>query len=342
MDRRMKFSGGIIHWLFLRELHHEGPTYEKRFLFGNHSMRFSNVEFCLITRLHFGIVPDTTRYEALENDLRQRYFGGIDEVSFEDLRVVLTLGEFQAAYDVVKHYFIYILSWILMGLDKRFKIPIWQFQLVGNLDALDTFPWGAHMYRNSICSFKQALDGRPKGFERRRHAKGIDYIRWRPTIFTVYLMPCWPSESEGYDSEPRRVRHMWVQFTTPDLLHLEGIPLPALDVIERRDLDVLEPFDALSFHQIESNFMDLEDTVLALGRMIPHDAYEDITTTRWNVLKFLWSVEDLTMVRGGSLIRTRPWHEVDLVLTLALGDCRPHHRKDSHTGPLKIGSRSAY
>ncbi|KAK2641104.1 hypothetical protein Ddye_022867 [Dipteronia dyeriana] len=60
MDRRMKFSGGVIHRLLLRELHHECPTDEMRFLLGNHLVKFSNVEFYLITGLHFDVVPDTT------------------------------------------------------------------------------------------------------------------------------------------------------------------------------------------------------------------------------------------------------------------------------------------
>ncbi|KAK2655269.1 hypothetical protein Ddye_008321 [Dipteronia dyeriana] len=171
MDRWMKFSGGVIHRLLLRELHHEGLTDEMWFLLENHSVRFSKVEFYLITGLHFCIVPDTTQYEAVENDIHQRYFGGINEVSFEELRVVLTLREFQEAYDAVKFCLIYMLNWILMGFDERFKILLWQFWLVEDLDA---FPWGAHMYMHFICSFKHSIDGRREGFERCQHAKGAD------------------------------------------------------------------------------------------------------------------------------------------------------------------------
>ncbi|KAK2656307.1 hypothetical protein Ddye_009359 [Dipteronia dyeriana] len=147
MDRWMNFSGGVINRLLLRELHHEGPTDEMRFLLGE---------------------------PFVENDIHQRHFGGIEEVSFEKLRVVLTLGEFQEAYDTVKLYLIYMLNWILMRLDERFKIPVWQFRLVKNLDEFDAFPWGAHVYRHIICSFKHALDGRPEGFERRQQAKGTN------------------------------------------------------------------------------------------------------------------------------------------------------------------------
>ncbi|KAK2656678.1 hypothetical protein Ddye_009730 [Dipteronia dyeriana] len=139
MHREMKFSGGIIHMLLLRELQHDGPTDEMQFMLGKHSVRFSKVEFYLITGLRFRVIPDTTKYAAAENGIHQRYFPRADEV--------------------------------LMGVDERFKIPVWQFRQVGDLDA---FPWGAHVYRHSIHSFKHALDDRRDGFERRQQDKDAD------------------------------------------------------------------------------------------------------------------------------------------------------------------------
>ncbi|KAK2638062.1 hypothetical protein Ddye_025857 [Dipteronia dyeriana] len=121
-----------------------------RFLLGNHVVRFSKVEFSLIIGLRFGVVPDTSMYVAVENGIHQRYFPGHDEVSLDDLRVVHTLGEFQRAYNAVKLCLIYMLNWILMGVNERLKIPVWQFRLVEDLNAFDAFPWGAHIYRHSI------------------------------------------------------------------------------------------------------------------------------------------------------------------------------------------------
>ncbi|KAK2658621.1 hypothetical protein Ddye_005154 [Dipteronia dyeriana] len=137
--------GGIIHQLLLRELDHDRPTDELRFLLRNQVVRFSKVEFCLITELLFGVLPDTGMYAAVENGIHQRYFPGADEVSLEELRVVLTLREFQEAYDVVKLCLIYMQNCILMEVDERFKILIWQFRLVEDLTSFDAFPWGAHI-----------------------------------------------------------------------------------------------------------------------------------------------------------------------------------------------------
>ncbi|KAI9159879.1 hypothetical protein LWI28_002789 [Acer negundo] len=174
MYHGMKFSAGIVHRLLIRELHHDGPEDEMRFLLGRHSVRFSKVEFCLITGLKFGELPDMSTYDMVENGIHQRYFEGRDEVEYAELKVVLRIGVFSEQYDAVKLCLLYMLNWILMGLDEREKVPVWQFRLVEDLDAFDAFPWGAHVYRQSIYGFKHALDGRRRRFEQRQRRKGVD------------------------------------------------------------------------------------------------------------------------------------------------------------------------
>ncbi|KAK2637706.1 hypothetical protein Ddye_025501 [Dipteronia dyeriana] len=90
MHRELKFSSGVIHQLLLRELYHDRSIDEMRFLLGNHMVRFWKVEFSLITRLRLGVVPDTSMYIVVENGIHQRYFPAHDEVSLDDLRVILT------------------------------------------------------------------------------------------------------------------------------------------------------------------------------------------------------------------------------------------------------------
>ncbi|KAK3204815.1 hypothetical protein Dsin_018861 [Dipteronia sinensis] len=174
MDWGMKFSGSIVHRLLLCELHHDGPEDEIRFMLGPHSVRFSKVEFCLITGLKFGVIPDMTRYEMVQNRIHERYFSGVAEVDYEQLRAVLRIGIFEEQYDAVKLCLIYMLNWILLELDEREKVPLWQFRIVEDLDAFDAFPWGAHVYRQSIFGFKHAFDGRREQYERRQHEKGTD------------------------------------------------------------------------------------------------------------------------------------------------------------------------
>ncbi|KAK3211893.1 hypothetical protein Dsin_016599 [Dipteronia sinensis] len=174
MDRGMNFLASIVHRLLLRELHHDGPEGEMRFILGPHSVRFSKVEFCLITRLKFEVILDTTRYEVVQNGIHQRYFGGVAEVDYEQLRAILWIGMFEQQYDVVMLCRLYLLNWILIGLDEREKVSVLQIRLVEDLDSFDAFPWGAHLYRQSIFGFKHALDGRRERYKRRHKKKGVD------------------------------------------------------------------------------------------------------------------------------------------------------------------------
>ena len=107
----------------------------------------------------------------VENDIHEQYFQGRD-IEFEELRAVLRIGIFEEQYDAVKLCLLYMLNWILMGLDEREKVSLWQFRLVEDLDAFDAFPWGAYLYSRSINHFKQALVGRSKRFVQRRQTKG--------------------------------------------------------------------------------------------------------------------------------------------------------------------------
>ncbi|KAI9191237.1 hypothetical protein LWI28_005560 [Acer negundo] len=194
MQHNMKFSAGIVHRLLIRELHHDGPENEMRFLLGKHLVRFSKVEFCLITGLKFGQLPDTSTYDVVQNGIHQRYFEGRDEVEFGELRAVVRTGGFAEQYDAVKLCLLYMLNWILMGLDEREKVPLWQFRLIENLDAFDAFPWGAHVYRRSISGFKHALDGRRERFKKDSEKRALKCTRWRCTTYMVVLMHYWEIE----------------------------------------------------------------------------------------------------------------------------------------------------
>ncbi|KAK2648361.1 hypothetical protein Ddye_015850, partial [Dipteronia dyeriana] len=158
MHRCMKFSGDVIHRLLLREVHHTGPSDEMHFMLGNQKVRFSKIEFCLNTELQFDVVLDTSRYAIVGNGIHEHYFTSRDEISFRELKDVLSLSQFQQAYDSVKLYLLYMLNWILMGLDMRVKIPVWQFRLVEDLDAFIAFPRGVQVYNHSTFPFKHALD----------------------------------------------------------------------------------------------------------------------------------------------------------------------------------------
>ncbi|KAK2646739.1 hypothetical protein Ddye_021934 [Dipteronia dyeriana] len=110
MFREMKFFGGIIHRLLLRELHHNSLRDEMHFMLRTQSVRFSKVKFCLISGLRFGVIPETTMYAVMENGIHERYFPGAEEVSLEQIRGVVTGTNFVKDYDAVKLCLLYMLN----------------------------------------------------------------------------------------------------------------------------------------------------------------------------------------------------------------------------------------
>ncbi|KAK2634963.1 hypothetical protein Ddye_029755 [Dipteronia dyeriana] len=119
--QEMKFSGCVIHRLLLRELHHNGPTNEMQFMLGNQSVR-------------------------MKNDIHQQYFPRADEVSFqgdEGCSHPRRVSGGVRCCEALIH--IYVELETDEG-DDRFKIPVWQFRLVEDLDVFDAFPWGAHIF----------------------------------------------------------------------------------------------------------------------------------------------------------------------------------------------------
>ncbi|KAK2665988.1 hypothetical protein Ddye_004562 [Dipteronia dyeriana] len=53
MHREMKFSGGVIHRLLLRELDHAGPTDEIRFLLRNHVWRMAYISGTFLEAMRY-------------------------------------------------------------------------------------------------------------------------------------------------------------------------------------------------------------------------------------------------------------------------------------------------
>ena len=170
--------------LLLRELHHDRSTDEMWFILGSRSVRFSKVKVCLITGLKFGVIPDMTQIEEVENGLHQRYFSSRDLITLEELQARILQGEWQQQYNLVKLCLVLLLNCFLIGLEEREYIPIWQLLLVDDLASFEAFPWGSHVYKYSIYGFIDALYDRRQRFQQRQEKKGIEnHKKERYSIF---------------------------------------------------------------------------------------------------------------------------------------------------------------
>ncbi|KAK2658533.1 hypothetical protein Ddye_005066 [Dipteronia dyeriana] len=229
MHQTMQFSGTVVHRLLLREIHHDGSPYEMQFLLGNVCVRFSKIEFCLITGLKFGIIPDTSEYLEVENGIHQRCFGGQNEIKIEELKERVQQGQWTEQFDVVKLCLLLLLHVFLIGGDERGSVPIWQVRLVDNLDGFDAFPWGCLVYSYSIYGFKTALSSRRGRFEQRLRIKGKDkhpkekYNIWGFSyallIFALEVIPALAKEfatRRNVDPFPRILKWEFTRRPRPD------------------------------------------------------------------------------------------------------------------------------
>ncbi|KAK3193028.1 hypothetical protein Dsin_024338 [Dipteronia sinensis] len=124
MQGGMAFSGGIIHRLLLRELQHDEPSDEMRFMLGPRSVWFSKVEFCLISGLKFGAIQDTVLYEDVQNGIHHKYFGGRATVTFAELEARIEQGQWQEQSDAVKLCLMYMLNCVSIRAEERNSVPI--------------------------------------------------------------------------------------------------------------------------------------------------------------------------------------------------------------------------
>ncbi|KAK2665987.1 hypothetical protein Ddye_004561 [Dipteronia dyeriana] len=86
-----------------------------------------------------------------------------------------------------------------MGVDERFKIPVWQFRFVEDLTAFDAFPWVPTYKGILFChsSMRYPSDVRREANSHR----AMLYIQLRGTTFTIYHMLYWSSREGSYEEE---------------------------------------------------------------------------------------------------------------------------------------------
>ncbi|KAK3204721.1 hypothetical protein Dsin_018767 [Dipteronia sinensis] len=337
--------------MLMRELHHDGSEEEMRFMLGHHSVRFSELEFCLITRLKFGVIPDMTRYQTVQNGLHERYFGGRKEVEYEQLRAILRISIFEQQYEAVKLCLLYMLNWILIGLDKREKIPIFAFEVIPELGTqfgtrrdIDLSPrilkWELSNGQRSdklVKIFTSRMFVRtalkPTAAERdERYYEGIDEGGSLYTVADrVYVMVPDPidhmiagmSDTEGSELEDgggSPVRHIRVQFEMPvdrtggDSRGGIGGHLKSIPGDRVRPLITnLKSIPGDRVRPLNPMFKFISGLASEWGIIMPTGVVGK-PPKGWSVLKYQWSDDDLMVVRGLIPLGIRPWHEVDWVM----------------------------
>ncbi|KAK3193291.1 hypothetical protein Dsin_024601 [Dipteronia sinensis] len=121
--------------------------------------KFSQREFCLVTGLQFGVMSDIflKPYVATPDGIHVRYFENDENIRLTDVWAKFMAGGFGQPKDGLKMALVLIANIVLFGQDLRRKVTLWPFQLVKDLEAFNSFPWGSYVYMMTIHYLRQGF-----------------------------------------------------------------------------------------------------------------------------------------------------------------------------------------
>ncbi|KAH9667254.1 hypothetical protein KPL70_020965 [Citrus sinensis] len=150
--RSFPFSGVILHNLLLRQVAHEEDSRDDQLWFqiGEHLIRLSIVEWCLVTGLSFG-VDTNKKNDEMEQRLRNTYFGGVHRK--------INVKEFDAIFKELK----------FEEMDDMDALKIALFYFADRvLNAIRKHPWGLLSWEMIYESLDNALFEKDEKFKKTR------------------------------------------------------------------------------------------------------------------------------------------------------------------------------
>ncbi|VVA41523.1 PREDICTED: LOC109947069 isoform, partial [Prunus dulcis] len=174
---KIQFSGQIVHGAVLRRVAGQGvkDLDGLSFLLGCGVAQFTRQDFCLITGLRFGEVPEVSNGESDGIRLRERYFinEGITCNALEEAFLRCTEED-----DIYKLALVYFAELVVLGRDKHLNINLNYRTLVEDLDAFNRYPWGSVSFDKTQDSLFSAPTKYVKSFENEEgRGKGKSKVR---------------------------------------------------------------------------------------------------------------------------------------------------------------------
>ncbi|KAK2663048.1 hypothetical protein Ddye_001622 [Dipteronia dyeriana] len=203
----MVLSGHFCRHILLRECHVKNTDYNASSVWyhvGNGLIRFSLVEFFLVSGLAFGEYSKSNLefFKRKNSRLRRIYF----QSSKVKVKMIVdwfrNLGhnnKISDDEDVVKLALLLFLEMTLVGKDDRTSILYWALELVDDLDAFNKFPWGTFIYSrkfNSLSTKAYPSERVIKVYDSKPDAYNVDQIlKWATCLrkmvpsLLVHAMP---------------------------------------------------------------------------------------------------------------------------------------------------------
>ncbi|KAL6578465.1 hypothetical protein OROMI_010793 [Orobanche minor] len=232
-------SGKALHFMISRQVTPKPELDQTALWFKvqGRVLRFSRVEFALITGLKFGpakINPYMLREKVSGNSVYARLLGG-KAISPADLRTQFINKQFKVNKVLVKgtenEYLkvakVLMASMFVVGLDtNKTKIPTWMWVLVEDDEAWEQFPWGSMAYQFLIGQINAVKKDAPGPY----HLKGntIAFLAW---IYEV--IPSYGLKIGGRVEQERRPRMLRYRYSMasefPKILskELQGVLVPS-------------------------------------------------------------------------------------------------------------------
>lgn len=147
--------------MLLRQVKQPNPN-EMWFNINDQLVRFSVVDFCLMSGLRCVGNGDFTKYRSRDSYLKGKYFKDYENVSTQDVEEVFkNLPIDTEDKDLVDIGVIYLITTFLFGTSYHKGVEDSIFGLVES-DDMNSFPWGKELYSNTLSSLKNAFNQRMK------------------------------------------------------------------------------------------------------------------------------------------------------------------------------------
>ncbi|EOY02753.1 Uncharacterized protein TCM_017149 [Theobroma cacao] len=147
------FCAGLLYSIMIHRItERQSMDHELWFAIGKSNVRLSKQEFCLITRLKFGPMPDVFRrpYEVATEGIHDRYWNRQESAKLQALLDTFRGGNFQRPGDATKMALVLITNNILFGQDYRRRVTPWLLSLMEDIDAWNVFPWGHYVWKLTL------------------------------------------------------------------------------------------------------------------------------------------------------------------------------------------------
>lgn len=162
--------GKMLHYMVFRQVD-PTPNFDPTSLFfkiGDKVLRFSRVEYALVSGLRFGPVTFNPykRHELPPNSTFKRLFGANTDTTTADVHTAYTNKEFKVnkkkvdatTDDYVKLSKLLLALSFALGLNNvKKKIPLWMWVLIEDDKEWEEFPWGSFSYQLLVDCVKNIV-----------------------------------------------------------------------------------------------------------------------------------------------------------------------------------------